>query len=245
MYWSNASKLAEDLREGRVDETERFQYYLATFAALSIGVPIFFYSVQPLRIDDLIYLVVAAIIGVIGAILCSRVNKSGDNIDFLPRMICLSWTGICNFSIMCVILFVVHSLGAAPHGLSSFLSYVSDVPQRIMEAWSWWGSFSSMSILVMVYYGFLYLYLVRVAQATEGRFLVDMVTTELSVGKTALGVLMFPGSLILLAVTESYITKHGASEVIARLAGLSVAGLWLILIGWGFALLHKRSMIRG
>ncbi len=37
MYWLNVSKLAEDLREGRVDERERFKYYLATFAALVLS----------------------------------------------------------------------------------------------------------------------------------------------------------------------------------------------------------------
>jgi hypothetical protein len=29
MYWWNVSKLAEDLREGRVEEKERFKYYFA------------------------------------------------------------------------------------------------------------------------------------------------------------------------------------------------------------------------
>ncbi len=70
MYWLNVSKLAEDLREGRVDAKEQFKYYLATFVALSIVLPVFFYSVQPISIDDLICLLVSAIIGVAGIILC-------------------------------------------------------------------------------------------------------------------------------------------------------------------------------
>ncbi|MGB6068889.1 MAG: hypothetical protein WBG50_29105 [Desulfomonilaceae bacterium] len=244
MYLWNASKLAGDLREGRVDEKERFKYYLATLAVLSIVVPVFFYSVEPLSIDDLIYLIVSAIIGVIGTILCYRANRSGDNIDFIPRMICLYWMGICGFLTLCIISLVIHLI-ATPHGLSSFLSHASDVPQHLRESWSWWGTFPFMPIWIALYYWIAYFYLVDVSRAKEGRILVEMVTTDLSLGKAALGVLMFPGSMFVFAVTESYITKHGGSEIIARLVGFSVAGLWLILLGWIFAVLHKRSMKRG
>ncbi len=245
MYLWNASKLAGDLREGRVDEKERFKYYLATLAVLSIVVPVFFYSVEPLSIDDLIYLIVSAIIGVIGTILCYRANRSGDNIDFIPRMICLYWMGICGFLTLCIIFFVIHSLVEAPYELSSFLFYASDIRQRVREFWIGWGSFSSVPLFVVGCYIILYSNLVCVSRAKEGRILVEMMTTDLSLGKAALGVLMFPGSIFIFGATESYITKHGGMEIIARLVGLSVAGLWLIFIGWIFAVLHKRSMKRG
>ena len=248
MYWSNTHKLAEDLQEGRVDEKEQFKYYFATFATLSIVVPIFFYTVGALRIDDLICLVVSAIIGSLGIILCYRVNRSGDNIDFVPRMICLTWTGICRFVIICALLSVPHFLGTAAYQLLLFLSYEPNVPQRITETWRSWGSLS-MPILVVFYYGFLYYYLILIAEATEGRFLVDMVTSDLSLGRAALGLLMYPGAMLIFAlallVTDSYITKLEGSEVIAGLAALSVTGLWLILIGWSFAVLYKRSMKHG
>ncbi|HTY21555.1 MAG TPA: hypothetical protein VMC85_00370 [Desulfomonilaceae bacterium] len=54
MYWWNASKLAEDLREGRVAEKERFKYFLATFVAWSIVVQLFFFAGGTFSIDGLI-----------------------------------------------------------------------------------------------------------------------------------------------------------------------------------------------
>ena len=42
MYWLSVSKLAEDLREGRVDQKEQFKYYLATFILWNIFVQLFF-----------------------------------------------------------------------------------------------------------------------------------------------------------------------------------------------------------
>ena len=219
--------------------------YLAFFAALSVVVPVFFYSVGPLSIDDLIYLIVSAITGVIGLILCYRVNRSGDNTDFIPRMICLSWMAIWALLIFFIISFYIHLLTAAMHGFSSFLSYVSrSGPQHIREFWSWLGSFPSTPIWVASYYGMAYFYLVDIARAKEGRILVEMVTTNLSLGEAAVGLLMLLGSIFVFGALESYIKRHEGLEIIARLVGLSVAGLWLVLFGWIFAVLHKRSMKR-
>jgi hypothetical protein len=91
MYWWNVSKLAEDLREGRVDEKERFKYFLATFIAWNILVVLFIYSGGPFDADRLISAAVFLTIAIIGIILCYRVNKNGDNADFIGRMICLGW----------------------------------------------------------------------------------------------------------------------------------------------------------
>ncbi len=39
MHWWNISKLAEDLREGRVDEKERFRYFLPSFIGFELVIP--------------------------------------------------------------------------------------------------------------------------------------------------------------------------------------------------------------
>jgi hypothetical protein len=245
MYWLNTSKLAEDLSEGRVDEKERVKYYLATFAALSIIVPVFFYSVGPLSIDDLVYLLVSAIIGVIGIFLCYRANRSGDNIDFIPRMICLNWTGICGFLTGYLFLFVIHTLAQTIQGFSLVpFSVFGSLTQLVRESWSFWGSFPSMSTWVALYYGFIYYNLVRSPQAKEGRILIEMVTTDLTLAKALLGILMLLGSAFIYVATQIYVTKPAGAEIIARLVGFAVTALLLILLGWMFALLHKRAVKR-
>lgn len=70
MYWWNAQKLTEDLREGRVDEKERFKYFLATFIALNILV----YSGNAFSLEDLVSTGLSLAVIVIGTILCYRVK---------------------------------------------------------------------------------------------------------------------------------------------------------------------------
>ena len=92
MYWLSVSKLAEDLREGRVDQKEQFKYYLATFILWNIFVQLFFYFGGPyFPIDRLIPVGLSLIVTVLGIVYCYGTNKIGDDKDFIARMICLGW----------------------------------------------------------------------------------------------------------------------------------------------------------
>jgi uncharacterized membrane protein YfcA len=87
MYWFSVRKLADDLREGRVNEYEQFKYYLATFVAVNVLV----YFGGSSSMDDLASTALNVCVTILGIIVCYRVNKRGDNTDFVNRMICLSW----------------------------------------------------------------------------------------------------------------------------------------------------------
>lgn len=91
MYWWNAAKLAEDFREGRVGEKERLKYFLATSILWALGSQPFFYYDRTFKIMDLISAAIFVAITIVGTLLCYRANRSGDNSDFIGRMICLSW----------------------------------------------------------------------------------------------------------------------------------------------------------
>lgn len=218
MYWLNTSKLTEDLREGRVDEKERCKYFLATFIGWSVAGLLFLHSGRTFSTDGLISIGVILAIAIVGIILCYRVNKSGDNIDFIPRMICLGWQS---------------GLWLAPFGYFFLLRHATESEVFFLGI-----------ALVVIYFASIYGNLVDVARAKEGRILVEMFATDLSFGKAALGLLMFPGSIFLFAMTQDYVTKHAGMEIIARLVGLSATALWLILLGWFFAVLHKRAVKR-
>jgi len=136
MYWWNVSKLAEDLREGRVDEKERFKYFLASFIAWNVALLVFYYFGGLGSIENLVYVVVSLVSAIVGICLCYRANNKGDKIDFIPRMICLSWpVGIqlgISFSAAFLLLGIVGSLPTAALEPSSFLS---SLPGRIQELW--------------------------------------------------------------------------------------------------------------
>lgn len=91
MYWWNESKLAQELRDGQVEEKERFNYYFAvTVAAVAYTEVVGYIGHQfnmPIAVRSAVYIAVA----IIGTILCYRANRNGDNNDFISRMICLSW----------------------------------------------------------------------------------------------------------------------------------------------------------
>ena len=89
MYWWNVSKLAEDLREGRVDEKERFKVLSRDFYRRYLAGQLFFNSGDTFSIERLISVTVILAFTVIGIIVCYKANKSGDNTDFIARMICL------------------------------------------------------------------------------------------------------------------------------------------------------------
>ncbi len=91
MYWWNVSRLAEDLREGRVTEKERFKYYLATFLVVTVMTEPFLYYDAEFKITDVITAAIDAVALIIGTIVCYRANRDGDNADSIGRMICLSW----------------------------------------------------------------------------------------------------------------------------------------------------------
>jgi hypothetical protein len=90
MYWLRAEKLADDFREGRVDEKERLKYYVATFVVWNL-IPVFFVYGGPFQPIGPISVALNLIFTIAGALLCYRVNKGGDNSDLIARMICLGW----------------------------------------------------------------------------------------------------------------------------------------------------------
>jgi hypothetical protein len=91
MYWWNVSQLAQDFQEGRVEEKERFKYYLAYSISTALVINTSVYVCQSFKILYLMSAAAAVTITVAGTILSYRANRSGDDTDFIARMICLSW----------------------------------------------------------------------------------------------------------------------------------------------------------
>lgn len=162
IYWWNASKLAQELRDGRVNEKERLKYYLATLIALNMAVQLFVFQGSAFTIEAVISAAVALSAAVIGTILCHKANRSGDNTDFIARMICLGLPiGIqiaVGVSVACVVVGVIQSLPAAAIGYEAFLS---NIPEEV-----WRNSTSFPGVLFVVpYYWAIYRCLTIIAHA--------------------------------------------------------------------------------
>jgi hypothetical protein len=90
MYLWSVKALAEDFREQRVSQHEQFKYALTYGIMLSLLFSSIAYmpATQPSVASfscDLADLVAA----VLGTVACYRVNRSGDDKDFLVRLYCL------------------------------------------------------------------------------------------------------------------------------------------------------------
>jgi hypothetical protein len=127
MYWLSVSKLEEDFREGRVDEKEKFKYYLGTFVAWYILAQIFFHLGGPFEIKHLIIAAFNLTIIIVGIDQCYMVNSRGHNTDFIPRMICLGFTLSIIFAVTISVLFFAFSLFSAAIGHEP----LSKIPDRI------------------------------------------------------------------------------------------------------------------
>jgi hypothetical protein len=91
MYWWNVAQLGEDLREGRVEEKERFKYYIAYFVLGDVLRRLASYFPETFNMVTLISNAAGVMIVATGTILCYWANRSGDNTDFIGRMVCLGW----------------------------------------------------------------------------------------------------------------------------------------------------------
>jgi hypothetical protein len=116
MYWWKVSKLAQDFREGRVEEKERFKYYLATTILWTLGTQPFLYYGSTFKIADLISAAATVTVTIVGIFLCYRANKNGDNTDFIGRIICLGWPIairlVALFSALTLIFLALADIGA-------------------------------------------------------------------------------------------------------------------------------------
>jgi hypothetical protein len=157
MYWWSMSKLEDDLREGKVNEKEQFKYYLATFLAWNLAVC----SGYTFSIEDLTSTALNLTATIIGTISCYMINKSGDNGDFISRMICLGFPAgvrIAMFLATIALLFAgVVRLPAAAYGLEAYVSAMRD---HLVHIWSIsWGIF-----FLVPYYFLIYSSFARIAQ---------------------------------------------------------------------------------
>jgi hypothetical protein len=241
MYWWNVSKLAEDLREGRVDEKERFKYFLATFVAWNIVVQLFIYSGVPFSIGAFISAAINLIVAGFGIVLCYRANKSGDDTDFIGRMICLGWPiGVRLVVTFSAIFLLLGSITSMPEGADGPLPFLSTISGKVREMWD-----RFLGVLVVASYFFdMYRHLafVNKAQGIENA----LQTREIgwSGVEVALAVVGGMGVPVVLISFLGLTTDLGGPEILQALLSFLAVGLWMLLFVCIFSWLRRRSMKR-
>jgi hypothetical protein len=150
MYWWNASKLAEDLQEGRVDERERFKYFLATFIGWALVTHLFVYYAGSFEFLRLVPLALSVAAGGLGIYLCYKANKAGDNKDFIGRMICLGWPCAFRTIAIGVVMFAIVLVGTSAVDRKTT---ISEAVGGFLRS-SWWIVISGYFGMVQLYVGY-------------------------------------------------------------------------------------------
>ncbi len=229
MYWWNASKLAADFREGRVDEKERFKYYLATVITWNVVVQtVFRYGDVSWR-EHLLYALVMLIITGVGTVLCFRANKRGDDTDFVPRIICLGWpVGIrlsVFFGALILVTVSVESLPAKPVAPQTLWSAILETLQRQWNTMSWlYGTW-----FVSWYYSDIYRYLVYVAQKREVEGLIQAQKVGWTPGRIAFPVLCSTGVVVMFMAMWIPALDLGEYNRLGGILSISAVGIWLLM----------------
>ena len=93
MILFNHMRLAEQLGRGELTETIKFYYYLillVLYSTFGSNPPLtLLYTNDELSIYDQAYITIPSILTITAAVIAFRLNASGDNHDFLARIICL------------------------------------------------------------------------------------------------------------------------------------------------------------
>jgi len=89
MYFWNVNALVDDLKHDRVTQKEQFKYYLLFSIVTVIFMDPYFYDGSTYNIYDLLNSILSVLITAFGTYYCFKINSSGDNKDFIVRMILL------------------------------------------------------------------------------------------------------------------------------------------------------------
>lgn len=229
MYWWNASKLAADFREGRVDEKERFKYYLATVIAWNIIVQtIFRYGDLSWR-AHLLFSLTILIITVVGTVLCYGANKRGDDTDFIPRMICLGWPIGFRLAVIfggfILVLVFSESLPAKPVAPETLWQAILETLQR---RWNTTLGIYGMGFMV-VYYSDIYQCLISITQVRGAEDQIQVQEAGWSPGRIAALILAVSGAAVMLAAMSIATLDLGEYNQLVGLISVSAVGIWLLI----------------
>jgi hypothetical protein len=91
MYIWNTKSLAQKLKDGSLTQSGRVKYLLATVVLYVIVLEGSFLIGESLTFAFILRAVLLIAITIVGTLYSYRVNRDGDNREFLDRYICIGW----------------------------------------------------------------------------------------------------------------------------------------------------------
>jgi hypothetical protein len=244
MYWWNVSKLAEDLREGRIDEKERFKYFLATFIAWSLAVLLFSYSPGPFNLGPPLSVGIYLIMVIVGIVFCYRANKRGDNADFVPRMICLGLpAGIQFAAFFATLVLTFGVIESLPTAASGILSLAYTIPGKTWRLWTDVFAGFGTILFTVNYFQTIYDHIALAAKvkgAEKCKRLKQM--TNLPTERVIFGLLSGIALVIVIVLTGVWTPSFEERDFAWKFIPFVAVGLWTALFIFVFSRLRPLSL---
>ncbi len=89
MYLWSTKGLIKELRDGSLDQKEKVKYFVVFLLMYNVGFELSLFAQENYSIDDLTSFVVNTVIMVVAIYLCFRINRDGDDVEFIDRFVCL------------------------------------------------------------------------------------------------------------------------------------------------------------
>jgi hypothetical protein len=106
MYLWDTKALANELKAGTLKQSEKFRYFLIFVMVGYMEIDLAIYLNEPYTLNDLITSTVITIFTGIAIYLCYRINREGDDLEFLERYICLTLPVSIRFIAVILMIFI-------------------------------------------------------------------------------------------------------------------------------------------
>jgi len=107
MYLWKVDELVKDFRLGRVTQLEEFKYMLLFTIAMTLGSDPMLYDSTSYNMYDLINTVLFTVISVLGLFYCYKVNKRGDDKEYIARVMCIGLPVLIRIVILFIPIFIL------------------------------------------------------------------------------------------------------------------------------------------
>jgi ribose/xylose/arabinose/galactoside ABC-type transport system permease subunit len=112
MYFWKVDNLVEDFKSGKMNQKEEFKYMLLSTVLMIFASDPLLYIGNSYNIYDSVSTILMLAVSVWGVYYCYNINSSGDNKDFIVRVICIGLpVGIRLLVIFIPIFILVGTLG--------------------------------------------------------------------------------------------------------------------------------------
>jgi hypothetical protein len=147
MYLWKVNSLVEDFKSERVSQKEEFKYMLLFTIAMALASDPALYIGSSYNYYDTIGSIMMLVISMFGVYYCYRINSSGDDKDFIVRVMCIGLPVMIRVLVLMIPVVIVGSI------LEAEFLYPDSLDEETFESTPLQVAF--MSIFIAVYYWYL------------------------------------------------------------------------------------------